>query len=88
VHAEAFDAEATDWQQIVGHYDVLLRTDPSPVIELNRAIAVAKRDGPTVWLTVIDAILARGELIDYHLAHISRADLCHRLGRWAEARAA
>ncbi len=88
VHAEAASAEATDWAQIVGLYDVLLRAEPSPVVELNRAAAVAMRDGPLAGLTLIDAILARGDLADYHLAHSARADLCRRLGRTAEARAA
>jgi RNA polymerase sigma-70 factor (ECF subfamily) len=87
VHAEAASASATDWPQIVGLYDVLLRADPSPVIELNRAAAVALRDGPAAGLALIDAILARGELADYHLAHSARADLCRRLGRTADARA-
>jgi RNA polymerase sigma-70 factor (ECF subfamily) len=86
VHGEASDAAATDWSQIVGLYDVLLRVEPSPVVELNRAVAVAMRDGPAVGLALIDAILARGELADYHLAHAARADLCRRLGRSAEAR--
>ena len=87
VHAEAPDAGATDWAQIVGLYDVLARADPSPVVDLNRAVAVAMRDGPEAGLASIDAILARGELTDYHLAHSARADLCRRLGRKAEARA-
>jgi RNA polymerase sigma-70 factor (ECF subfamily) len=87
VHAEAPAAAATDWVQIVGLYDVLLRTDPSPIVELNRAAAVAMRDGPAAGLALIDALLARGELTDYHLAHSARADLCRRLGRLAEARA-
>jgi RNA polymerase sigma-70 factor, ECF subfamily len=88
VHAEAEGAAATDWGQIVGLYDVLARVDPSPVVELNRAAAVAMRDGPAAGLALIDAILARGDLADYHLAHSARADLCRRLGRIAEARAA
>jgi RNA polymerase sigma-70 factor (ECF subfamily) len=87
VHAAAPSAAATDWAQIVGLYDVLARADPSPVIELNRAAAVAMRDGPGAGLALIDAILARGDLEDYHLAHSARADLCRRLGRMAEARA-
>ena len=87
VHAEAPSATATDWAQIVGLYDVLVRADPSPVVELNRAAAVAMRDGPSAGLGLIDAILARGDLGDYHLAHSARADLCRRLGRTAEARA-
>ena len=85
-HAKAPTAAATDWGQIVGLYDVLARTDPSPVVELNRAAAVAMRDGPLAGLTLIDAILGRGDLEDYHLAHSARADLCRRLGRTAEAR--
>jgi RNA polymerase sigma-70 factor (ECF subfamily) len=72
----------------VGLYDVLLRADPSPVVELNRAAAVAMRDGPAAGLALVDALLARGELRDYHLAHSARADLLRRLGRAAEARAA
>ena len=87
VHAEAASADATDWAQIVGLYDVLARADPSPVVELNRAAAVAMRDGPAAGLALIDAILARGDLDDYHLAHSARADLFRRLGRTAEARA-
>jgi len=87
VHAEAASAEATDWAQIVGIYDLLLRAEPSPVIELNRAVAVAMRDGPEAGLALIDAILARGDLPDYHLAHAARADFCRRLGRSGEARA-
>jgi RNA polymerase sigma-70 factor (ECF subfamily) len=87
VHAEAPSAAATDWTQIVDLYDVLLRAEPSPIIELNRAVAVAMRDGPAAGLDLIDAILARGELENYHLAHAARADLCRRLGRTAEARA-
>jgi RNA polymerase sigma-70 factor, ECF subfamily len=85
VHAEAPTPEATDWRQIVGLYDVLLRIEPTPVVELNRAAAVAMCDGPEAGLVLIDAILARGELADYHLAHAARADLCRRLGRTAEA---
>jgi RNA polymerase sigma-70 factor (ECF subfamily) len=88
VHAEAPTAAATDWAQIVGLYDVLARADRSPVVELNRAVAVAMRDGPAAGLALIDAILARGDLGDYHLAHSARADLCRRLGRTVEARAA
>ena len=87
VHAEAPTAAATDWAQIVGLYDVLARADPSPVVELNRAVAVAMRDGPAAGLALIDAILARGDLADYHLAHSARAELCRRLGRTADARA-
>jgi RNA polymerase sigma-70 factor (ECF subfamily) len=88
VHAEAPAADATDWPQIVGLYDVLMRADPSPVVELNRAAAVAMRDGPAAGLMLIEAILARGDLADYHLAHSARADLLRRLGRTAEARGA
>jgi RNA polymerase sigma-70 factor (ECF subfamily) len=87
IHAEASTAEATDWRQIVGLYDALLRGNPSPVVELNRAVAVAMRDGLLAGLTLIDAILARGLLDDYYLAHSARADLCRRLGKTAEARA-
>jgi len=87
VHAEAPNAAATDWAQIVGLYDVLVRAEPSPVVELNRAVAVAMRDGSEAGLALIDAILARGDLAEYHLAHAARADLCRRLGRAAEARA-
>jgi RNA polymerase sigma-70 factor (ECF subfamily) len=86
VHAEAPSAAATDWAQIVGLYDVLARAEPSPVVELNRAVAVAMRDGPAAGLALVDAILARGELSDYRLAHAARADLCRRLGRAADAR--
>jgi RNA polymerase sigma-70 factor (ECF subfamily) len=88
VHAEADDAASTDWAQIVGLYDVLARAEPSPVVELNRAVAVAMRDGPEAGLGAVDAILGRGDLADYHLAHSARADLCRRLGRTAEARSA
>ncbi|MCT9119191.1 RNA polymerase sigma factor [Cupriavidus gilardii] len=88
VHAEADSAASTDWPQIVALYDVLLALQPSPVVELNRAVAVAMRDGPEAGLQLVDAILARGDLVDYHLAHAARADLCRRLGRYADARAA
>jgi len=81
-----YTLQATDWTQIVGLYDVLVRAAPSPVVELNRAVAVAMRDGPAAGLALIDAILARGDLPDYHLAHSARADFCRRLGRMAEAR--
>jgi RNA polymerase sigma-70 factor (ECF subfamily) len=81
VHAEAPSPEATDWQQIVGLYDVLLRMQPSPVVELNRAVAVAMRDGPAAGLEIVDRLLASPELSGYHLAHATRADLCRRLGR-------
>jgi RNA polymerase sigma-70 factor (ECF subfamily) len=86
VHAQAPSAADTDWPQIVGLYDVMMQADPSPVIELNRAAAVAMRDGPLAGLTLIDAILSRGELANYHLAHAARADLCRRLGKTADAR--
>jgi len=85
LHAEAPSSAATDWAEIVGLYDVLLRMEPSPVIELNRAAAIAMRDGPERGLALIDAILARGDLQDYHLAHAARADLFRRLGRKADA---
>jgi RNA polymerase sigma-70 factor (ECF subfamily) len=88
VHAEAPESAATDWTQIVGLYDVLLQVDPSPVVALNRAAAIAMRDGPAAGLALIEAILAAGDLQDYHLAHSARADLCRRLGRKAEARLA
>lgn len=86
MHAQASSPGATDWAQIVALYDLLMRTNPSPVIELNRAVAVAMRDGPLAGLALVDAILARGDLEKYHLAHSARADLCRRLGRTAEAR--
>jgi RNA polymerase sigma-70 factor (ECF subfamily) len=86
VHAEARTAAATDWAQIVGLYDVLVRAQPSPIVELNRAVAVAMRDGAESGLALLDAILARGDLRDYHLAHSARGDLCRRLGRIVEAR--
>lgn len=88
VHAEAPSAEETDWRQIVGLYDVLLRAMPSPVVELNRAVAVAMEQGPTAGLTLVDSILQRGELQDYHLAHSARGEFCRQLGRVEEARAA
>jgi RNA polymerase sigma-70 factor, ECF subfamily len=87
VHAGAETAAATDWPQIVGLYDILVRADPAPVVELNRAAAVAMRDGPPAGLAIIDAILARGDLADYLHAHSARADLCRRLGKTDEARA-
>jgi len=86
VHAEAKAAAATDWAQIVGLYDVLLRADPSPVVELNRAVAVAMRDGPAAGLALVDAILKRGDLQDYRLAHATRGELCRRVGRIDDAR--
>jgi RNA polymerase sigma-70 factor (ECF subfamily) len=85
IHAEAPSAADTDWAEIVGLYDVLLRADPSPVVELNRAAAVAMRDGPEAGLSLIDDLLARGELADYALAHSARGELCRRLERTAEA---
>jgi RNA polymerase sigma-70 factor (ECF subfamily) len=85
-HADAPNADATDWRQIVALYDLLVRAVPSPVVELNRAVAVAMRDGPAAGITLIDAILARGDLAEYHLAHAARADLCRRLGWASEAR--
>jgi RNA polymerase sigma-70 factor (ECF subfamily) len=86
VHAEAGEAAKTDWAQVVGLYDVLLRVEPSAVVELNRAVAVAMRDGPAAGLELVEAILNRGELGDYHLAHSARAELCRRLGRQDDAR--
>ncbi len=86
VHAEARKAADTDWGEIVGLYDMLLRAEPSPVIELNRAVAIAMRDGPQSGLDIIDAIIARGDLNDYHLTHSAKAELCRRLGKKAEAR--
>jgi RNA polymerase sigma-70 factor, ECF subfamily len=85
-HAEAPTAEATDWDRIVGLYDLLAAADPSPVVELNRAVAVSMRDGPASGLALIDAVLARGQLHGYYLAHAARADLLRRLGRTSEAR--
>ena len=87
VHSVATSFEATDWSQIVTLYDSLAGMAPSPVVELNRAVAVAMRDGPAAGLALIEAILARGDLADYHLAHSARAELCRRLGRTSEARA-
>lgn len=88
VHAEATSVEQTDWPQIIGLYDVLLRAVPSPVIELNRAAALSRRDGPLAALRLVEDILGRGELRDYHLAHSARAEFCRQLGRVDEARAA
>jgi RNA polymerase sigma-70 factor (ECF subfamily) len=88
VHSDASQPQATDWDQIVGLYDVLLRMESSPIVELNRAVAVAMRDGPEAGLALVEAILERGELADYRLAHAARADLYRRLGRVADARAA
>ena len=86
-HAQGPSSAATDWAQIVQLYDMLMQSNPSPVVELNRAVAVAMRDGPTAGLNLIDAIFARRELENYHLAHAARADLCRRLGQTTEARA-
>jgi RNA polymerase sigma-70 factor (ECF subfamily) len=87
VHARASTADATDWNQIVALYDILIQADPSPVIELNRAVAVAMRDGAEAGLAIIEEIFARGDLLEYHFAHSARADLCRRLGKLEEARA-
>jgi RNA polymerase sigma-70 factor (ECF subfamily) len=86
VHAEAESAAATDWRQIVALYDQLARMQPSPVVHLNRAVAIAMRDGPQAGLAHIDAVLQHGELANYYLAHAARADMCRRLGKTAEAR--
>ncbi|MGA3010042.1 MAG: RNA polymerase sigma factor [Terracidiphilus sp.] len=86
VHAEAESVAVTDWRRIVAIYDQLVRIQPSPVVHLNRAVAIAVRDGPEIGLTHIDAVLADGELANYYLAHSARADMCRRLGRIAEAR--
>ena len=86
-HAQAPSSATTDWGQIVSFYDLLMRAEPSPVVELNRTVAVAMRDGPLAGLTLIDTILAQGDLGNYHLIHAARADLCRRLGRTVEARA-
>ena len=88
VHARASTPAETDWAQIVALYDVLAQVQPSPVVDLNRAVAIAMRDGPEAGLVLVDAILAEGDLAGYHLAHSARADLCRRLGRTTEARAA
>jgi RNA polymerase sigma-70 factor (ECF subfamily) len=88
VHCGAARAADTDWSEIVQAYDLLLRTEPTAIVELNRAVAIAMRDGPEAGLALVDALLARGELGEYRLAHAARADLCRRLGRSAEARAA
>jgi len=87
VHAGASEPAATDWEEIVGLYDLLILAAPSPVIELNRGVAVAMRDGPAAGLAVVDGILGRGDLVEYRFAHAARADLCRRLGRTADARA-
>ena len=86
VHAEAPSAGETDWPQIVALYDLLMRAEPSPIIELNRTVAIAMRDGPAKGLELVNALLERGELAQYHLAHATRADFCRRLGRHADAR--
>lgn len=86
VHAEAPDARTTDWNEIVGLYDLLYELEPSPVVELNRAVALAMRDGAQAGLSIIDSLLERGELAQYRLAHAARADLCRRLGRDSDAR--
>ena len=88
VHAEAANAVATDWSQITALYDLLLSIEPSPVVELNRAVAVAMRDGPAEGLRLIDAIVARGDLLDYHLTHAARAELCRRMGNASDAKLA
>src|SRR5689334_20020438 len=87
VHAEAPAAAATDWNEIVGLYDLLMRMMPSPIVELNRAVAIAMRDGPAAGLALVDALLDRGQLQDYRLAHAVRGELCRRLGRAADAQA-
>jgi RNA polymerase sigma-70 factor (ECF subfamily) len=86
IHAEASSSATTDWRQITMLYDRLIRIQPSPVVELNRAVAIAMRDGPEVGLTHIDAVLEHRELANYYLAHSARADMYRRLGRTAEAR--
>jgi len=86
VHAEAASTAATDWNEIVGLYDALLHVSPSPIVELNRAVAVAMRDGPAAGLAIVDGLLGRGELRDYRLAHAARGELCRRLGRTSDAR--
>lgn len=86
VHAQAKHAEATDWDQIVGLYEVLFRLDPSPIVELNRAVAIAMRDGPHAGLELIDKLISSGDLEDYNLIYAARADLCRRLGKKREAR--
>lgn len=88
VHAEARHAAATDWAQIAALYDVLSRVDPSPIIALNRAVAIAMRDGPAAGLTLVDDLIEKGDLSAYHFAHAARADLCRRLGDVPGARAA
>ena len=85
VHADAARAADTNWTEIIGLYDVLLRASPSPIVNLNRAVAVAMRDGPEVGLALVDALVAGGELNEYYLLHAARADMCRRLGRRADA---
>jgi RNA polymerase sigma-70 factor (ECF subfamily) len=85
VHAQAPDTARTDWARIVGWYDLLAQASPSPIVDLNRAVAVAMRDGPEAGLALVDAILESGDLAEYHLAHSTRADLLRRLGRHDEA---
>jgi RNA polymerase sigma-70 factor, ECF subfamily len=87
VHAEAPSTAETDWNEIVGLYDILMRMAPSPIVELNRAVGIAMRDGPAAGLAIIDGLLARGELRDYQLAHAARGELCRRLGRTSDAHA-
>jgi RNA polymerase sigma-70 factor (ECF subfamily) len=87
VHAESESAAATDWRQIVALYNQLIRIQPSPVVHLNRAVAIAMCDGPEAGLAHIDAVLGHGELTNYYLAHSARAEMYRRLGRTAEARA-
>jgi RNA polymerase sigma-70 factor, ECF subfamily len=88
VHSEAASAAATDWEQIVSLYDVLLQAQPSPIVELNRAVAVAMCDGYLAGLQAIDAIFGRGDLLEYHLAHAAQGEFCRQLGRISEARVA
>jgi len=87
LHAEAPSGATTDWSEIVGLYDLLLRIDPSPVVELNRAVAIAMRDGPVAGLSQIDGLLAKGQLDDYPLAHSAKAELCRRAGQMNQAKA-
>jgi RNA polymerase sigma-70 factor (ECF subfamily) len=86
LHVRAPDSQATDWRQIVALYDELVRIQPSPVVQLNRAVAIAMRDGPEAGLAHIDAVLEHGELANYYLAHSALADMYRRLGRTSEAR--
>jgi RNA polymerase sigma-70 factor (ECF subfamily) len=88
VHAQSADAAATDWTRIIVLYTLLERSEPTPVVALNRAVAIAMRDGPQAGLELIDALMARGELDDYHFAHAARAELLRRMGRHADARSA